>query len=216
MIRRRFLPPVTVAYGVSCLLGLVAGLYPGAIHPAGGTLVVLPTLQTIAVAQLAFALLAWPVLRRPAPPVDVPVMLLAGAPLLVPAAWLADATLQDVVRTECWVLAVWTLPAALGPLLVRRAWRTGSMLTLLAVAIGLPGAWYIAREFLPVDASTLWRLAPLTNTWTVAAPRQAAWLPDLRWSLPWPALAACAALAGRATRSRRDRGGGISTEEPGQ
>ena len=66
------------------------------------------------------------------------------------------------------------------------------LLGLVCAALGLPAAWYITAEFLAAAglSDCLWRIAPITQAWQVAAPRGPSVWPEPTWAvLLWPVLA---------------------------
>ncbi len=139
------------------------------------------------------------------------VLLAAAAPFYVLAAWFADATARDVVRTVLTVAAF--LPLAWGAAGWMRAWPSlrPLPLTLLALAVlGLPALWYVSAEFFAgtAAADAIWSLAPLTRTWTNAASRLGPWVPGPAWSvLVWIVVGALLVFTARTTGGRsRDAG----------
>lgn len=188
-------------YLVLLLGGLAAGLWPAAIYPQRGDISAapLPTLQTLAEAQLAFILIVQPLLvigRAERSPAGVSSALLMWesvvlmgitAPFYVGAAWLADATAADVARTAFYVLCCWPMGWALAYHLRRGGARSAAVVLLAAVAIVLPALYYLAREFIlpggPAEKLLwLWQIAPATFVWDVAASRSASWLPQPLWA----------------------------------
>ena len=204
----------------SLLVGLAAGLWPRAIYPSSAPAAeaALPTLQTLAVSQVVFVVLIWPLMLmrwisagalRPGGVVLVTlVYLLVSLPFYVAAAWLADAGPGDVVRTVVYVACLVPLGWAAGACMARgRAAGSWVLLVLLVFVAGCPAAYYIAREFLSGagDATWLWRLGPVTGVWDVAAGRGASVVPGAIWPLGIYVAAAAvialvAVLAGRKQR----------------
>ena len=202
--------PAGLLYLAAMLAGLAAGLWPEAIVPRSRQLAAapLPTLQTLAVAQVAFILLIHPlvILHRssrgpitsywPQTVVESAGMLLVTAPLYVAAAFLADAVAADVIRTALYVLCLWTVSWAAGKhLAFRHRGHWAILLVLWVLALGGPAAYYIARELLttPARATWLWHLSPATFAWQTAQARQGGYLPTPIWpALIWPGLAAIA------------------------
>jgi hypothetical protein len=212
--------PAGVVYLGFCLAGLTAGLWHERIVPSFSQprSILLPTLQTLAVAQVFFFLLAYPIVlmkrqqgaekncglrnadcglknRHFALLLELLGMFLVTTPLYIIAAWLSDAAARDVLRAILAVAAVCPLSVLAGRLLARPAWRGGVMLLLLIIAMGLPGAWYICADFLYVSCDRLRVLSPAVLAWTSAGARQANWLPEPLWAwLVWPILAAVGGL----------------------
>ena len=212
--------PGGVIYLVLCLAGLAAGLWPDAIYPSRLNVrpAPLPVLQTLALAQVAFVLLAGPLLaagERSRGSAYVARTCLASAVyLLVTASFyaaavvLADATVTDVARTALCVASLMPLGWAAGAWLRGGAGRSGALLVLLLVALGLPAAYYIAIEFLQAvgSAEWLWRLAPATFAWDNAASQGASLLPRPLWAVcVWPVVAAGAGLLRVMVTSADDR-----------
>ena len=214
--------PAGAVYLAALLAGLAAGLWPEAIYPSRLVVrsPVLPALQTVVLAQVAFGLLCLPliVLRRASREQVRPgclaaecgVFLLVAVPFYVAAGFLADAVAADVVRAAACIAAIWTFAVSASLLLAARpAWRPWVMLLLVVTALGLPAAYYIALDFIvvaspaaaefttpPAAIAWLWHLTPATFAWTTAAARTGTWCPGPAWAvLLWPGLAvACCAL----------------------
>jgi hypothetical protein len=208
--------PAGVIYLCFCLAGLAAGLWHDRIVPhfghAGDT--TLPTLQTLAVAQVFFFLLVYPIIllkRRQEEEnncglkvttsalrtshfellLELLGMFIVTMPLYIIVVWLGDAAGKDVLRAILTVAAVCPLGVLAGRLLARPAWRGGVMLGLLVIVLGLPGAWYICADFLYVSCDRLLDLSPVMLAWTSAGAQQTNWLPQPTWAwLTWPILAA--------------------------
>jgi len=221
--------PAGILYLAVCLAALAVGLWPDAVYPSRSNYrpAPLPTLQTLAVGQAAFILLVHPLvlLRRrdkAARPehedaraflasavLETLGMLAATAPFYAAAAWLADATVGDVLRAALYAACLWPTAWAGAWCMIRRPrWASAVVLGLLLAALGLPAAWYVAREFLPAvgDAGWLWRLAPATFAWDNAASRLPNAAPEPLWALlAWPAIAVAVAIGAQADAvSRRD------------
>ncbi len=175
-----------VLYLAALLAGLAGGLWPDAIYPArgDGRSAPLPTLRTVALAQAAFILLAYPMvlfarwrggLRRRSwaeALVESAGLLIAAAPFYVAAAYLADATGTDAIRTAVYVASLLPLAWCSGAWMARSRWRAWVLVDVLIIALGLPAAYYIAREFLTPDPlDWLRRAAPLTFIWETGASR---------------------------------------------
>jgi len=217
--------PLGAIYLLFLLAGLAAGLWPEAIYPPrhGQRPVLRPALQTVALAQAAFALLVYPlaVLRRAqrdpiTPPrpywrhaaAEVGLFFLVALPFYLVGAFLADAVWTDVLRVAIYLVSLWAFVLAACALLRDRpAWRPLVMLLLVLIALAAPAACYLAMEFIaPMDPGTsrfmappaklawLWRLSPAMNTWMTAASRSGPWLPSPLWPvLLWLASAALCA-----------------------
>ena len=173
--------PVGVLYLAVLLAGLAAGLWPRTLWPelTHSTAAPLPTLQTLATAQLMFFLVIYPMvlIRRfggegapdaqgPAAsywrtvPAESALLMLLAVPLIIPAAFLANATVTDVIRHVICLAAFWPLVWLAGAHFARR--RRGAWLVtggLLLIALGAPAACYIATEFL-TPAAANWQKCP--------------------------------------------------------
>ena len=207
--------PAGVLYLCFLLAGLATGLWHDAIFPSGYSLQAapLPVLQSLAVAQVAFVLLAYPMVllgRSRRPPgasartfwaetiVESGVYLVLAVPFYAVGAYLADATATDAVRTGVYSAGLLPLAWAAGAHFADRRRGASAVVLLLAIAaLGLPAACYIALEFFP-SGSGRWvrELAPATFAWRTAAARQGWLLPWPRWPwLIWPAVAIVAISA---------------------
>ena len=210
--------PAGLLYLAFLLAGLALGLWPEIVHVARQGLAAAPrpALQTVALSQAAFFLLAQPLasltrrapngapLRLPHLVVETAVLLLVGIPFVAAAAYVSDADVRDAVRA---MLAVggliplswgtWAWMASSGRL---RPWI---VLVLLIVSLGLPCAWYIATEFMtPGPIRWLWELSPAAFVWGSAGSRVEAWLPRPFWAwLVWP-IAGTLAMLLRAVAGR--------------
>ena len=210
--------PAGVLYLGFLLAGLASGLWHDAIFPSRDSLqpAPLPVLQSLAVAQVAFVLLAYPMvlLRRsrrtsgvpaasvrtfwPETIVESSVYLLLAVPFYAVGAYLADATATDAVRTGLYLAGLLPLAWAAGAHFTDRRRGTSIVVLLLAItALGVPAAYYIALEFFPSGSGRWLReLAPATFAWRTGAARQDWWLPWPRWPwLLWPAVATVAISA---------------------
>jgi len=187
------------------LAALAVGMFPECIVSARrlSAAAPLPTLRTLAVGQVAFLLLAGPLLFAKHPVTwpgrlaELALWLLVALPFLAVAAYLADATAQDAVRVGCLILsaflAAWGLAALAG--------RGGGGVS-LAVLIGVlavlagPAVNYLAWEFSPTaPPAWLWQLFPATFAFSAAGARQGLWLPGPLWAwLIPPAIGAALLL----------------------
>ncbi len=164
-----------------------------------------PALQTLAVGQVGFILLVYPLvlfarrqrgqMRRYVTEAAVESigLGLVAVPFYAVAAYVANAVVGDVIRTVAYVACLLPLAWIAGAWMANsRFLRPWVMIDMLLVAIGLPATWYIAREFLsagPLD--WLWQLAPPTAAWENASPRMGYFLPQPLWAwLVWP-MGAC-------------------------
>jgi hypothetical protein len=206
-------------YAVFCLVGLAVGLWPDAIYPPHDPTpsVTLPALRTLVVSQIAFVLLAWPpaILRRaergrlpslPSVAVEGSLLLAFAIPFFVAAAWVADAVALDVIRCELYVLGVMPAGVAAGWWMARSpAFRPWIQIVLLIAVLGVPAAWYAAREFLtPEPLHALWNVGPASFAWSLAASRQGVALARPLWAaLVWP-IAGIAAMLATALVPRRE------------
>lgn len=205
--------PAGCAYLFVSLAALAAGLWPKTVVPLGclAAISVPPTLQTLAAGQSLFFLLAYPlILAQRAEKrnfagrnfvgislLETAGMFLAAGPLAFLAAWLGDAAPRDVVRAMLAVAAVCPVGIGGGHLLARPRWRSAVLTVLLAISLGLPGAAYLAEDFVLADGSweALREISPLLYIWRSAAVRQSVWLPHPTWAwLSWPTFSAAGGL----------------------
>lgn len=198
-----------VLYLAALLAGLAGGLWPDAIYPARGDVrpAPLPTLRTVALAQAAFILLAYPMVLfarwRGGMPrrswaeaaVESAGLLIAAAPFYVAAAYLADATGTDAIRTAVYVASLLPLAWCSGAWMARSRWRAWVLVDVLIIALGLPAAYYIAREFLTPDPlDWVRRAAPLMFIWETGASRLGVLIPRPIWAACIWALAGAAGI----------------------
>ena len=183
-----------IAWSLTLLAGMVVGFWPEAIYlPHISTASpVLPVLETLAVAQVSYLLLGYPLVlwsRRRCGAKgsyltaagEAGLMLLTGLPLLIVGAFFSDGGWHDVLRVEllCVTLLPLSLAAGLGAAQPYR--RSIVSLLMLLLTVGLPAAWYIATEFVPVaDSSWLWQPGPATYAWQNAQ-RGPGWLVQPLW-----------------------------------
>ena len=201
--------PAGLGYLAVCLAALLVGLYPQAVYPARGDVPAapVPTLQALAVGQVLFFLLVHPliILRRSqrgrigrywAETIAESLTWLAvTAPIYTAAAWLADATATDVLRTATALLCLLPLVWSAGSIL--HAWPAARpvVILLLLLVAALPAGDYIAREFLRALAvGRCGDVAPATFAWQTARSRGGALLPGPLWP-PVAWLVAAGALA---------------------
>jgi hypothetical protein len=190
-----------------CLAGVAAGLWPDAILPSksGPRPLPLPTLQTLALAQAAFFLLAYPlaIFRRCEKTKlqiancklqiedkmsvtisgETVVLLIVSAPFYYVSAYLADAVAADAFRAVIGVACLVPLSWPAAAWLCRGGvWRAAAGVLLLVAAFGLPAATFIAAETLkPEWADFLWRFSPATYLWQNCDSRLAGVLPRPLW-----------------------------------
>jgi len=189
-----------MSYLGALLLAMAAGLWPDTlfIQPSGGAHLIPPTLQCAAVATTIYFLLVWPVLTLRRQQRHGPMrfgkivleslgLIAVGLPVLLAAAFLADASVQDVGRT-LGMLAV-LLPTAWGVSLVLGRFprlRGAIVAAMLGAVLGLPAMTYVTMEFLHSSAEgpagVIWSAGPAMLTWRVSASRIAAWLPGPGWA----------------------------------
>ncbi len=188
--------PGGVLYLATILSGFAVGLYPqvtvGVRLPVGS--VPLPTLRTLAVAQVIFALLIYPLILlgraerkkmpwfSPAVLAESLAMFLVTVPFYLAAGYLGDAVARDVIRTVIYVAGVWLVGVSFGRYLVchqRGRWIV--LLALVVAAVGLPCVHYIAYEFMNV--TWVWRISPAMFAWETARPRLETFLPRPLWGL---------------------------------
>ncbi len=189
--------PAGLAWAVANLAALAVGMFPQWIVSPWqlNAAAPLPTLRTLAVGQVAFLLLAGPLLLAKRPTTwgdrlgEMAIWLLVALPFLAAAAYVADATIQDAVRVTCLTLSVFV--AVWGLASLARRGGGGMSLAVLAgvlVVLGGPGANYLAREFgSGVPPGWLWHLFPVTQAYSTAAAREAFWLPRPLWAWLLPA-----------------------------
>ena len=224
--------PLGALYLAFLLAGLAAGLWHEAIYPPrfGQRPVALPTLQTLALAQAAFALLVWPLAvlwrgqrQSPAPRrywlpalAEIAVFFVVAAPFYYVAAFLADAVFADVIRLAIYQVCLWAFVLAAGAVLqARPAWRPIVFLLLVFLALGTPLLCYAAIEFIapadpgltafmapPPRLAWLWHLSPAMNSWLQTASRGPTWWPEPLW--PGPALLAAAGVLITVSSPRRN------------
>ncbi len=185
-------------YLLMCLAGLAGGLWPEFLWPVSSYFrpASLPTLQTLALAQILFFTLVWPVaeFRRVEPTpftgqaLGTAGLLFLTVPFYFVAGWLADATLVDCIRTGLIVLAMAPLGWAGGRMLRVQFLRGPVMLGLMVIMLGLPGAYYFLREFYPqISIAWLWRVCPVGLAWCGSVSRETFLFPRPIWTIAaWP------------------------------
>jgi len=212
-------PPAGVIYLAVLVAAMAAGLWHEAIYPPREALqpAPLPTLQTLAVGQVAFFLLIYPLIllrrscRQPIRPnlarrvVEAAGLFAVTVPFYLAASYLGDAVASDVIRVALYVACLVPLSLVAGSLLARARAAPAVLLGMLIVAMGLPAAYYLAREFFAASAGGwLWQLSPASFAWELARARGGGCLPGPAWAvLVWPGVAAGAALAGALVGSNR-------------
>lgn len=201
---------VGLFYLVILLVALAAGLWPESVYPHHyePQSAPLTTLRATAVAQVAFILLIYPLsilgrLHRGTQPVasenywkpvltESAMFLLVGGIFYVPAAYLANATVFDTVRTALYIASLFPLSWVAGAYFIRRPRATaGVILLLVVIALGLPAAYYISLEFLkPGPNRWIEALSPALFAWKTSAPRLGTITPQPLWAwLTWPGIA---------------------------
>jgi hypothetical protein len=208
--------PAGALHALCCLAGLAAGLWPGTIHPSGFDTrsAVLPTLRTVAVAQIAFFWLVYPLvlLRRRVRPgispgwravvVEPPVILLTAIPFYVMAAALGNATLWDVLRVALYVASGWPVVWAAWMWLRLPSARTPVMLAMALVVLAGPAVAYMLLEFVTSGYRAVFNAAGVLRAWSLGGRSETlVTRPYWTWLL-WPTVGLLAMLAGIA-RSRR-------------
>lgn len=202
---------------VVLLIFLGMGLWPQTVYPPseGSARAALPTLQTVAMGQVSYFFLVFPLVMlrrfgrgqvtRPGAQCLGTLVgsILLGLPFYLVAAYLADATSIDGVRTMTLVAMLWPAGWAAGAWM-RRPSATAVVMTASLIAMaGLPAMVYVVKEFLPAwPADWLWDFAPATLTWQVAQSRQGL-VSGPGWAaLAWLAIALAAGAAATVVRSR--------------
>ena len=228
---------VSGASYLACLLASFAlGLWPQAVDPRLSGAAVLPTLRGVALGQVFFILLvyplcaAWRAQRRSRQDAALPANVatspwtsaarialewlgyaIVSVPFYLAGCWFADATAQDAFRTALAVAAF--LPAGMiaACWMHRPAARPIVLLLALLALFAAPAACYVILEFLPrfkATAAAVWAFAPLTFTWDAANSRGDRWLPQPAWSiLFWLGLTAAAGFLRLAIGRRRKEEG---------
>jgi len=210
--------PAGLAYLAVCLAALLVGLYARAVYPAHGQVPAAPVpgLQAVAVGQVLFFLLVHPliVLRRSdrgqigrywaETVAESLTYLVVTTPIYTAAAFLADATATDVLRSAaalgCLLPAVWSA----GAILHARPKARPVVVLLMLIAAALPAGEYIHGEFLRVlDVGQGWLVAPVTFAWRAAASRGEGLLPRPGWVAMVHLLAAGALASAGLLGSRR-------------
>ncbi len=203
--------PAGVIYLAVLVAATAAGFWPDAIYrpKVHYEIATQPALQTLAVGQVGFILLIYPLIlfarrrrgqmRRYVAEAAIEAigMGLVAVPFYAVAAYVANAAVGDVIRTVAYVACLLPLAWTAGALMARsKELRPWVMICMCAITLGLPAAWYIAREFLALDPSHwLWKLAPVTFIWDAATPRLDTLLPEPLWALcVWLAAGACGLL----------------------
>ena len=117
------------------------------------------------------------------------------------AAFLSNATVTDVLRSQVAVLTLVPLSWVACSLLRRPPWRSGLLLGLLAITLLLPALCYCVLDFLDAPlAVTLFRAAPVTFVYTAAA-SNGQWSSNPLWAWThWVILAGILALIGSRTK----------------
>jgi len=190
------------------LIALAVGLWPQSVSPSGSPSgdpyrpAAVPVVQTLAVGQVAFWLLAYPVIvlfrasRQawrwwPDAAVETIFWTLLGAVFFVPAVWLSDSVPGDAVRAAVYIATLWPLAWVGGAWLSSgRTGRSCVVFIFVFAALGLPGLWYTFAEFFPSlgCSEMLWRLCPGMQAWSVSSARgSAGGLAPLWAFIVWPA-----------------------------
>lgn len=194
---RAFWTPAGAIYLAVCFLGLAAGLWPASIHPPRSSIqpAPLPVLSALAVAQMFYLLLIWPIVlagrhRRGQGPgmrayaVEAFGLLATAVPLYMVAAWFSDAVVVDVVRVVMVLAAALPLGILAGELLASRAAAPWTLAGLLGLTLGLAGMYYVVLDFLPMlEGQWAWQLGPLTHAWSAARSRAGSFVPEGGWAM---------------------------------
>jgi len=220
--------PAGVLYLSFCAAGFAAGLWPDVVHPSKSPVPpgAPPVLSALAVGQVAFLLLAYPLVlfRRQQRGlvtclwteslVECVGFVVAALPLYVAGAYLADAVPRDVVRSVLYLAALFPASWVAGRWMARAAAQPGVMVLLLVAVVGLPASAYLVAEFVPsVSREAIWRVGPATFAWGSAAARSGGWFPSPLWAWGfWPVAAAAGLALWLATV--RGRGHACAGEDP--
>ena len=203
----RVAQPVSILYVAILAAGMVLGLDADALFPreTQGP-APLPVLPFVVIGQAIFFLLVWPVAlstrQQESHPIrEVGLCFLLTVPFLIVAAFLSNATVADVLRSQVAVLTLIPLSWVAGSLLRRPPWRSGLLLGLLAITLLLPALCYCVLDFLDAPlAVTLFRAAPVTFVYTAAA-SNGEWSSNPLWAWThWVLLAGLLWLIGSRTK----------------
>ena len=199
--------PAGIAYLAVMFIGLVVGLRPDSIRGAHVpySQFSVRAVQTLAVAQVAFYLLVYPVITLfrmsgqrswrcwPDAIVEALFWAVITSVFYVPAVWLSASSPVDAIRATGYVCCFWPLAWVCSLWLVSGK-PAASLLMCISVftALGLPWLWYVSAEFFPGAgfSDVLWDISPLTRCWDIAAPSSSGTPLGPIWSIIlWPILA---------------------------
>ena len=203
----RIAQPVSILYVAILAAGVVLGLDADSLFPSETQgPAPLPTLPWVVIGQALFFLLVWPVAlstrqKETQPIRELLLCFLLAVPFLIVAAFLSNATITDVLRSQVAVLTLIPLGWVAGSLLRRPPWRSGLLLGLLAITLLLPALCYCVLDFLEAPlAVTLFRAAPVTFVYTAAA-SNGEWSDNPLWAWThWVILAGLLGLIRSRTR----------------
>lgn len=198
--------PAAGIYLVGMLFAFLMGLRPDLVHPRDPyEPAPLPVLQTLVVGQMLLFLLAYPMIwlhRRccmhlriggVAIIVESLMWMLAGLVMYVPAVWLANGDVEDLIRGCLQVLGVLPIVWVACAWIMRKRKETSAVLiVLLVISLGLVALAYLAAEFwgAALWTSVVWQLSPVIHGWDVADVNHGGILPDPLWSWwLWPMVA---------------------------
>lgn len=217
----KLLRPAALVFFLFCVAGVVCGLWPELIYVppegetvSGGTLPVLPCL---AVAQVVFFSLVYPLicLHRDGEPLAVSaaeagVMFVLAMPLYYAASVFSDAAAADCFRA--WIAAVAVLPLALafGRLLRAERYRTPGLAGMILFCPVPPLLYYLVIEFCPaLNPAWIAEFSPVLYAWSNAGSRMSPgqWpvLPAPLWSpAAWIVIGAALLLLCRGNEERQE------------
>jgi hypothetical protein len=219
-----FWKPAGAIYLLVSILALALGLWPETVLPPRTSVnpAPLPALSALAVGQMAYLVLVWPLViarrtRRQGPQcpgclaVELLGLLAVAVPMYVVAAWFSDGRAEDAARVALLVLAAGPLSWLLGRLLAGPRAMPWVLLAMILLGLGLPALYYVLVDFAaPLGADWAWELSPVSLAWSVGRAPQADWLPSPLWA---PLLWLIAGAGGLTMLHLAERGGQPSTDD---
>ena len=193
---RMIFRPSCLVFFAACTLGLLCGIWPEAIYvwPGGGSdlsIGSLPTLHFIAVCQVLFFTLIYPLIvmcrdEDSALPyvIDFCVMSLMTLPVYYIASVFSDATLFDCVRVWLLILAIFPVGHGVGFVLRNNKYRSVALAGVLLFSLGLPLIYYVLIEFCPdlKSSSVVADFSPVLFTWSAAGAAPDVFWPPIAWA----------------------------------